>query len=487
MKPTTKQKQVDELAKCLESPVYFIRKYCKIYDAVAQRWVAFDLWPEQEEVVDKLFNNLLVVILKARQLGLTWLGLSVILWFMLFAPIVSVLIFSRRDDEAVYLLGVERMRGMYKRLPPWMTHGRSFLADADHRWMLSNESVARAFPTTAGDSYTASIVMVDEADLIINLNRLMRSIKPTIDAGGRLWLISRADKTRPGSEFKNIYRASKAGLTDWVHVFLPWSVHPGRDAVWYAAQKADILGRTGSDDDLLEQYPSTDAEALSARKLDKRLPADWLLQCYDERKPLADLPESAPGVPGLVVYRLPRDGDSFVVGIDPAEGNPTSNDSAFVVLDRKTGEEVAKFRGKVQPAVISDYADQVGLWYNEAAVMVERNNHGHAVLLWFDTHSRLLLLLGHDDKPGWLSSARGRTLLFDYGADAFRCKESIVHSFDVFTQLGSVDGSTLKAPEGQLDDLADAYVLALAGIALNPAPAPPSEPDLLMLEESTWQ
>ena len=37
-------------------------------------------------------------------------------------------------------------------------------------------------------------------------------------------------------------------------------------------------------------------------------------------------------------------------------------------------------------------------------------------------------------------------------------------SFSAYVQLASIEGDTLRAPEGQHDDLADAYVLALVGL-----------------------
>ena len=35
-------------------------------------------------------------------------------------------------------------------------------------------------------------------------------------------------------------------------------------------------------------------------------------------------------------------------GADPAEGNPTSDDSALTILERDSGEEVASLASKVQ-------------------------------------------------------------------------------------------------------------------------------------------
>jgi hypothetical protein len=157
---------------------------------------------------------------------------------------------------------------------------------------------------------------------------------------------------------------------------------------------------------------------------------------------------------------LPQMGRSYVIGADPAEGNPTSDDSALTVLDRDSGEEVASLAGKLQPSMLASYIDVAGQWYNNSVVLVERNNHGHAVLLWLREHSQLWRLLGHDGQEGWLSNAKGKALLYDTTADAFRERQTFLHSFATFTQLGSIEGSTLRAPEGDADDLADSYALA---------------------------
>jgi len=102
--------------------------------------------------------------------------------------------------------------------------------------------------------------------------------------------------------------------------------------------------------------------------------------------------------------------------------------------------------------------------------MIERNNHGHAVLLQLRQFWALIRrLLGHDGKEGWLSSGKGKTLLYDACADAFRNGETILHSFATFVQLSSIEGNTLRAPEGEMDDRADAYALGPAAIVHSPA------------------
>lgn len=450
-----------EILKCRKSFVYFCDTYCHILcdRGHGGDWVPFHLWPQQRSVARLLQGNRLVILLKARQLGLTWLVLAFTLWLLLFHPIATVLLFSRRDDEAVDLLTV-RLRGMYERLPVWLQASKVLTAN-DHEWALVSGSRALAFPTTAGDSYTATLAVVDEADLCPDLDRLMRAVKPTIDGGGRMILLSRADKSKPHSPFKRIYLAARQHLNDWLAIFLPWTARPDRDATWYDEQRRDVLARTGGLDDLGEQYPATDTEALSPRSMDKRLPAAWLQQCYVEQAPLAVLPKETPAIPGLAVFALPQPGRKYVVGVDPAEGNPTSDDSTLCVLESGSGEHVAELAGHFEPSVLASYACQLARWYQNANVLEERNNHGHAVLLWLREHGRgIYLLNGHDDKPGWLSSTLGKTQLFDKCADAFKNAEVTLHSFATFTQLASIDGSTLRAPEGQHDDRADAFALA---------------------------
>ncbi len=453
---TPEEKQ--EWLTCAESPLYFLHNYCYVYDAVARDWIPFHLWPAQARTLQTLFNNLLVIILKARQLGLTWLVLGFALWLMIFRPAATILLFSRRETEALNLLK-ERLKGMYRRMPAWM-RCRSILVDNDHEFRLSNGSVAMAFPTTAGDSYSATLVIVDEADLVPDLNFLMRAVKPTIDAGGHMILLSRVDKETPNSEFKNIYKAAKKKLSGWVSVFLPWYARPGRDKAWYKAQKADILSRTKSLDDLYEQYPATDTEALAPKMLGKRLPFKWITQCYDEQQPIEKPVEKTPSIAGLEIYVEKRFGRRYVIGADPAEGNPTSDDSALEVLDADSGEEVAALAVKLEMSTFGACIDEIGQYYNNASVLVERNNHGHAVLLWLGENSNLNILDGPDGRPGWLNNGKGKTQMYSYMADSLKDAQVIIHSFDTQTQLASIEGASLRAPEGEHDDRATAYCLA---------------------------
>ena len=198
-------------------PAYFLERYCQVYDATARVWLPFGLWPAQRDVLIDLEQHRLTVILKARQLGLSWLVVGWALWLMLFQPAATVLFFSKRDQEAVHLLAF-RLRGMLDRLPDWLRP--ALVADNDHNIELANGSVGLAFPTTGGRSYTASLVVVDEADFADNLDALLAAVKPTIDAGGRLILLSTADKSEAAERLQADLRGGQAGR-ERVQVDLP--------------------------------------------------------------------------------------------------------------------------------------------------------------------------------------------------------------------------------------------------------------------------
>ena len=150
-------------------------------------------------------------------------------------------------------------------------------------------------------------------------------------------------------------------------------------------------------------------------------------------------------------------------GADPAEGNPNSDDSACTVIDAESWEEVASFRGKYEPEIFAGYLDLVGQWYNQAPVMPERNNHGHALILALQTTGKLQVLKGPDNKEGWLSSERGKTLMYDLAAQVVHDGDTVLRTGELVSQLASLEAETLRAPSGLMDDLADSYALALAG------------------------
>lgn len=471
--------------RCQTSCAHFVETYVELYNATAQAWLNFRLWPAQHDVLKAFATHRLLVLLKARQLGMTWLVLAYALWVITFQAPAIVLLFSLREAEAVELL--MRLRGMYDRLPSFL-RARGVTQSTPNTWTLSTGSRVLAFSTKGGRSYTASLAIVDEADYVPDLAQFLNGVKPTIDAGGKLFLISTSDKKTPTSTFKNLYRAAVQGIGDYHPIFLPWYTNPSRDRAWYARTKAEMFAQRGTDDDFYAEYPETPEEALAPETLDRRFPWAWIKAVFVEAP---SIKEDTPPLPGLVVYAKPIPGHHYVIGADPAEGNPNSDDSAACVLDAFDWSQVAVMAGHVEPTQFAYNLAGLSAYYHDAAVLVERNNHGHAVIRQL-AETEAPQLTGFDDHPGWLSNIRGKPLLMDLAAQALRDAAVTLTDSETANQLATIEASTLRAAGGLHDDRAIAFALAVAALAYHNAHATPSTaiapPDPLTgIDQKDWQ
>lgn len=474
-----------EWLQCVASPVYFAERYVQIHSGAQEGWIPFALWPAQASTLAQMAVAPRLVVLKARQLGLSWLALAYALWLMTVRAPATILLFSLRAAEARDLL--QRLRGMYGRLPRWL-QARTVVQDAAMVWELSTGSRALAFSTRAGRSYTGTLALVDEADFIPDLPHFLNGVKPTIDGGGQLLLISTSDKRRPVSAFKNLFRAAQNQTGDYVAIFLPWWANPARDEAWVARTRAEMFAQRGTDDDFLAEYPASAQEALAPEALDRRLPPAWVLGCLDEEAEA--IPDAGPALPGLAVYAQPAAGKWYVIGADPAEGNPQRDASAATVLDAVTGAEVAALAGPFEPAIFAELLGTLAHYYNGARVLVERNNHGHAVLLALADRGETELATGFDGKPGWLNTARGKSMLYSHLAEMLRTQSCTICNGETAQQLASIQASDLRAPVGLHDDRAVAFALAVvarvqtrggeASVAV-----PPVDP-LARVDEAGW-
>ena len=63
-----------------------------------------------------------------------------------------------------------------------------------------------------------------------------------------------------------------------------------------------------------------------------------------------------------------------------------------------------------------------------------------------------------------MSNHPGKVRLYDAVAEAFQYEATVLRSFETWVQLSSIEGGTLRAPQGLHDDRSDAYALAVAAI-----------------------
>ena len=243
----------------------------------------FRLWPAQVALLWTLLTNRLVLILKARQLGISWICCWYALWLCLFHPGKVVLLFSRGQDEANEML--RRVRVLYERLPDWMRQAAPALLKQNTEEMAwANESRIQSLPASPGSgrSFTASLAIMDEAAFMQWASELYTAMKPTIDGGGQLIVLSTANGR--ANLFFNLCDRARRGVSGFAFRFLPWHARPGRDAAWYALTEAEAV-----DSALMRQeYPATPDEAFEATEVDAFLPSIALWDACEEPLPPLD-------------------------------------------------------------------------------------------------------------------------------------------------------------------------------------------------------
>ena len=275
-----------ELPLCRSSCARFIRRWVYIEDkdlalgadAPGVR-IKFHLWPQQMAALAAILTKRLLAILKARQLGLTWLVLAYAVWRMLFFPGYTVVALSKKEDPDAKEL-VRRVAFILRHLPPIFTMERT----SEHKdqlrrysgptWDATTLKVTIYHPADSGGveqstftsmsaapdsgrSFTANLVILDEWAFQPFAADIFNSAYPTINrpTGGQV--IGLSTNVR-GSFFEGIVAKSMKKLNNFALVFVPWWADPRRDSAWYEQTKTDLPHS------YRQEYPSTPEEAMSA-------------------------------------------------------------------------------------------------------------------------------------------------------------------------------------------------------------------------------
>lgn len=409
------------------------------------------VWGWQLQLLALWVVTRLSVVLKARQLGVSWLAAIYVLWFAMRKPNQVVLLISQRQDDAEKLLA--KVAFVWERLPAWRTGATVNVRSIS----LANGSEIEAMPATQkiGRSRTANLVVLDEHAYQPFARQILLALKPVAEKGQ---ILSISSGNGQGALHSQMYLAAKAGSNGWKAVFIPATAHPDRQAPgWHERNRAEL--EQLSDAEYAQEYPENDVEAIVATGRPVFRHQDLA------RQPLEP---GTPGAPGLTVYRLPEAGKTYVVGADVGEGLATSDWSSAHVLERDSGEQVASLRGRWAPDVFASKIDALARQYARHAtaaarqpviVGVERNNHGHAVLLALARlhagSAPYQLFRAKDKRLGWLTTKASRPVLVDQLEEAIRTGAMVLHDASSVDQMATFaynDDGRPEAQEGYHDD-----------------------------------
>ncbi len=176
-----------EYKKCIEDPIYFMKKYVKIQHPI-RGTCNFELFPFQETTLSDFVDNSLNIVLKSRQMGISTLTAAYSLWLMTFHNDKNILCISITQETAKEI--VTKVRFANDNLPSWLKV--PCVEDNRLSLRLKNGSQIKAVSSagTAGRSSALSLLIIDEAAFIDGIEEIWLSAQYTLSTGGRAIILS---------------------------------------------------------------------------------------------------------------------------------------------------------------------------------------------------------------------------------------------------------------------------------------------------------
>lgn len=365
--------QIQELKRCSEDPVYFIKTYCRIQHPTRGA-INFELYDYQEEMVNNFHQNRNNIVLSARQTGKSTVSSMFLLWYAIFNFDKTILIASNKNAGAMEM--ISRIQYAYMYLPMWLKPGVKDDGWNKHEVKFDNDSriVSTATSENSGRGMSISLLYLDEFAFVSPsiAEEFWSAIQPTLSTGGEIIISSTPNGDT--NLFAFLWHQALVEANDYKYQFVKWDAPPGRDEAFKEAQIAQI----GE----LKWRQEYECEFLSSDKLliDSIVLAG-LTPILERFKPEFEIQD-------VVFWTRPKGGTTYLVGVDPATGSGED----FTVIscyEFPSMEQVAEFRSntmssaKVYP-VLKNLLKMLERTGSTVYFSVENNGVGEGIIALFE-------------------------------------------------------------------------------------------------------
>lgn len=361
------------------------------------------------------------IVLKARQMGLsTWIAARFFLKTLL-VPGTMTLMVAHTQESAEALFGV--VQRMWENLPdPWQTtvgkRGRANARQMTFPMMDSEFRVASAAEPNAGRGLSVTNLHCSEvARWQRDAHDTLAGLRAALAPDGELVL-----ESTPNGAYGCFYEQwQQAESTGMVRHFFPWWWEPA-----YVGMPAGDL--TEEERVLVEREGLTAEQVGFRRELSRRFGAMRVQEfaedavtcfresgsCFFDRDVLqmrlqnVAAPLEARLMKRFQIWLPAVMGRAYVVSVDAAGGGSEGDYGAVQVIDQATGMQCAELQARMSPRELAKTAAEIAHEYNGAMLVVERNNHGTAVLAYLEQEIGANVFVGRDGVPGWLTDAASR-------------------------------------------------------------------------------
>jgi hypothetical protein len=375
--------------------------------------VPFEPKPVQRILIDYVIECLAtgqpirVIILKARQQGISTAVEAIIYWWTSTHSSVKAKIVSHESSSSDHLFSMFRTYHgnsnlLFKPQTKYDTKSSMWFESID-----SNIDVATARNISTGRSQTIGWLHASEAAFWPRGEELLAGMMQAVPLLPNTAIFIESTANGVGDFFYRLWQASKEGGSPFKIMFFGWFEDPeyqlpppkqmhltdeekewkemynltNAQLAWYRYKTLENKATPGK---LQQEYPFNDQEAFLASGR-PRFDMKSLLKMEKACKPAKEYElirknahkieaKSISNMP-LKIWTMPKDGEKYVIGADVAEGIGQDY-SVATVIDTKTSTVVARWRGDAEPFEFGEVIYTLGKFYNDALVGVEVNNHG---------------------------------------------------------------------------------------------------------------
>lgn len=374
----TSTEKAAEIAQCAASLNHFATKHIWIQNQNNKKIEKWQPWRYLLDLIDIIQEFDLIYILKASQLGISWLIAIRNLWLSLFSETSKCLLLSQGQTEAQDLLS--KVDFVHGNLPDFL----ALATDTNNReafTLRAGRNEIRALPSTekAGHGFQGTEVTRDE---IARHEFARDNFKAVARSGAKLIELSTANKKDPTNYFgektsefyyhpqtvKYVYPSGVELYTNPTKpgqclVFLSWDLRPTRLEglsleEWWSSR---VVPRYTAAE-IEEQFPKEIIDVFKAS----------LVRAYFEFSALEDMGyDVCPPIKQDIintfnnivrVYKPPVTSRRYVAFTDPSDGV----EDPFVtgVMDYVTGEVVCSATGKEKADKVAEIHDYLAREYN---------------------------------------------------------------------------------------------------------------------------
>ena len=431
----------------LRDPKFYLENFCKIKTKLRE-FVPFVLNEAQKDLFNALLRDksMRVIILKARQIGFSTAVCGFFYHDTIMNPGTTSVIIGYNREMTTELL--EKIKLFYETTPDELKPTIQYNSRHEISFpKIKSKIIVLPSTESVGRGYTINNLLCTELSLWDKAEEKMTTLEASVPITSRI--IIESTPRGIGNKYHEMW-VKDNGYTKKMYGW--WWV--------YSEEEIEIIRKRMNNPQMFAQEYGLEFLTSGRLVFDldaiKRQRNNNILKVNDPVFPL-NIEVDHSVIPTeqimakvfvsdeLRIYRPPVTGGLYVCGVDNSEGVEGGDYTAVVIFDRRTGEEVAFYRGLIAPDRLATQLNKWGRTYNNALMVIEINNHGLTTItelkqllypsMYFRPAKFDVMGAPMSEKLGWKTTVVTKPILRDDLDKALREDAIIIHSQETLDEM----------------------------------------------------